>query len=74
MGSLIAMFMGANMGSIWGQQDPGGPHVDPMNLAIWEVFYMSDLWKLSWIQEVALCGTGETPLPQPMISEVEGTA
>ena len=26
---------GANMGPIWGRQDPGGPHVDPMNLAIW---------------------------------------
>ena len=26
---------GANMGSIWGRQDPGGAHVDPMNFAIW---------------------------------------
>ena len=25
----------ANMGPIWGRQDPGGPHVGPMNLAIW---------------------------------------
>ena len=25
---------GVNMGPIWGRQDPGGPHVDPMNLAI----------------------------------------
>ena len=25
---------GANMGSIWGQQDPGGPHVGPTNFAI----------------------------------------
>ena len=24
----------AHMGSIWGRQDPGGPHVGPMNLAI----------------------------------------
>ena len=24
---------GANMGPIWGQQDPGGPHVGPMNFA-----------------------------------------
>ena len=23
------------MGPIWGRHDPGGPHVDPMNLAIW---------------------------------------
>ena len=28
---------GANMGSIWGRQDPGGPHVGPMNLAISDV-------------------------------------
>ena len=27
---------GANMGPIWGQQDPGGPHVGPMNFAIWD--------------------------------------
>ena len=25
---------GAYMGPIWGQQDPGGPHVRPMNVAI----------------------------------------
>ena len=28
---------GANMGPIWCRQDPGGPHVGPMNLAIWDV-------------------------------------
>ena len=27
---------GTNMGPTWGRQDPGGPHVGPMNLAIWE--------------------------------------
>ena len=27
---------GTTMGPIWGQQDPGGPHVGPMNIAIWE--------------------------------------
>ena len=26
---------GTNMGPIWGQQDPGGPHVGPMNFVIW---------------------------------------
>ena len=26
---------GANMGPIWGRQDPGGPHVDPMNFVLW---------------------------------------
>ena len=27
---------GANMGPIWGRQDPGGLHVGPMNFAIWD--------------------------------------
>ena len=30
---------GANMGPIWGQQDPGGPHVGPVNFAIWVCIY-----------------------------------
>ena len=29
---------GAIMGPIWGRQDPGGPHVGPINCAIWESF------------------------------------
>ena len=29
----------ANMGPIWGRQDPGGPHVGPMNFAIWDMIY-----------------------------------
>ena len=28
---------GAKIGPIWGRQDPGGPHVGPMNFAIWEL-------------------------------------
>ena len=27
---------GTRMGPIWGRQDPGGPYVGPMNLAIWD--------------------------------------
>ena len=27
---------GANMGPIWVRQGPGGPHVGPMNFAIWD--------------------------------------
>ena len=27
---------GAKMGPTWGRQDPGGPHVGRMNLAIWD--------------------------------------
>ena len=26
---------GVSMGPTWGRQDPGGPNVGPMNLAIW---------------------------------------
>ena len=29
---------GANMEPIWGRQDPGGPHIGPMNFAIWGDF------------------------------------
>ena len=28
---------GANMGPIWDRQGPGGPHVGPMNFAIWGI-------------------------------------
>ena len=31
-------FHGANMGPIWGRQDPGGPHIGPMNFAIGGTF------------------------------------
>ena len=31
---------GANMGHIWGRQDPGGPHGGHVNLAIWVVYDM----------------------------------
>ena len=30
----------ANMGPIWDRQDPGGPHVGPMNFAIWVCYGM----------------------------------
>ena len=33
---------GANMGSIWGRQDPGGPHVGPMNFTIWGLSFNQD--------------------------------
>ena len=38
---------GAYMWPIWGQQDPGGPHVGPMNLAI-RVVYSSVTYR-TWI-------------------------
>ena len=35
----------ANLGPIWGLQDPGGPHVGPMNFAIWEVNITASYFK-----------------------------
>ena len=37
---------GANMGPIWVRQDPGGSHVGPMNLAIWDP---TDLWRWNYL-------------------------
>ena len=34
--NLDSKVHGANMGSIWGRQDPGGSHVGPIHFAIWE--------------------------------------
>ena len=36
MWSLIARFMGPKWGPSGDRQDPGGPHVGPMDLAIWD--------------------------------------
>ena len=38
---------GANMGAIWGRQDPGGPRVSPMNFVIWDVPNDTDCIPLS---------------------------
>ena len=35
---------GGNMGPIWDRQDPGGAHVGPLNLAIWEQLETGDLY------------------------------
>ena len=32
---------GANMGHIWGRQNPGGPHVGSMSFAIWDIFWVA---------------------------------
>ena len=38
---------GANMGPIGGRQNPGGPHVGPMNFAVWvDSSYGYQLFKL----------------------------
>ena len=45
---------GANMGSIWGRQYPGGPRVGPMNFAIWvaKSNIMLDMTVLWWASVV----------------------
>ena len=37
---------GANMGPIWGRQDPDGPHVGPMDFAIWAITHHSNTFAL----------------------------
>ena len=39
---------GANMGPIWGQQDPGGPHVGPMNFALCETVHVKQRCRWSY--------------------------
>ena len=48
---------GANMGPNRGRQDPGGPHIGPMNFAIWVLFktIIVRSWKTSLILETTLC-------------------
>ena len=51
---------GANMGPIWGRQDPGAPHVGLMNFAIWVVLFWTFLsywnnagdYRLSYVGDV----------------------
>ena len=42
------------MGPIWGRQDPGGPHVGTMNLAIWVCTIYWCLFDLLWMFSVDL--------------------
>ena len=37
MGTPDSKLHGGNIGPIWGRQDPGGPHVGPVNFAVWDV-------------------------------------
>ena len=44
MWPLIGRFMGADVGPIWGRQDPGGPHVGRTNFALWDVCFQVLGW------------------------------
>ena len=48
-----SMVHGANMGPIWGWQDPGGPRVALRNLAIWDVY----LWLCAHVSGIIALGT-----------------
>ena len=51
---------GANMGPIWGRQDPGGPHVGPMNFATWEdIAYITVVTGAEYESEIE--STKDTP-------------
>ena len=39
---------GANIGPIWGRQDPGGPHVGLMNFAIWVISVLRQQSVVGW--------------------------
>ena len=40
--------LGASMGPIWGRRDPGGPHVVPINLAIWDWYQLDCGNQFKW--------------------------
>ena len=48
-----SMVHGANMGPIWGRQDPGGPYVGPVNFSIWvgSEYMLIKLWFKAWNRE-----------------------
>ena len=39
------------MGSIWGRQAPGGPHVGPMNFAICDGFSLGQCQTVIWTND-----------------------
>ena len=46
---------GANMGPIWGRQDPGGPHVGPMNFAIWVTICKTAMYLENNTSNINIC-------------------
>ena len=59
--SLIARYMGP----IWGRKDPGGPHVGPMNFAIWVVFSNDVYDRRTRVTEKYINSTIFPPHPPP---------
>ena len=68
---------GANIGPIWGRPDPGGPHVGPMNYAIWVGFqnckFMNTthfFWGEYTFDNKSILPDGTKPLPRPSLTKV----
>ena len=60
---------GANLGPIWGRQDPDGPHVSPMNFAIWEG--TSEAWACTTASN--LCSNGLIVILRTLTKTIVGT-
>ena len=55
-------FHGANTGPTWGRQDPGGPHVGPMNLANWVLTkYALVKWVIIWVRWMLIASSTSKP-------------
>ena len=47
---------GASMGPIWDRQDPGGPHIGPMSLSIWDAKLLAGIvWKIWFYISMVVC-------------------
>ena len=57
-------FHGANMGIIWGRQDPVGPHVCPVNFGIWDT-----MWHKKQFASLLSCVLHETIASKCVIPE-----
>ena len=72
MGIPDSKVHGANVGPIWGRQDPGGPHVGPMNFAIWVYADRSRKYHSTsahaFPSASLLLSDGTNLLPKPMIT------
>ena len=56
--SLIAR----SVGPTWGLQDSGGPHVGPMNFAIWDTNDINHIWSLSmYTNLITVCNSAKSP-------------
>ena len=61
---IVAILKLTNIGFIWGRQDPGGPHVGPMNLAIWEYSSMKMFYDSKSLEFLMVTNTNKPLLIQ----------